>query len=297
MKTYVVSGASGKTGMKVAQLLLQQNLPVRVISRNRANVKDLEARGAQVAEGNTDDVNFLNAALKDAQALFALIPVNAKSADHKADQTGHVQAFVQALSASGVTHVVGLSSYGVSLPGDWGIVYGLRKMEEAFGALPNLNTMFLRASYFMENTLGLVPVVKNAGVMAAPVKAALSFPAVSTGDIAQRAAFHLSRLDFTGKNVENLLGPRLVTYPEIASVYGQSVGIAHLAYREVSYQEFKNALVNGAGMSENIADHYVEFTRQMNQGHVYSGLTNGTPDLTPTDIGDFAAVFQRAYAS
>lgn len=297
MSKYVISGASGKTGRKVAEYLLKAGQSVTVITRNRRNVQALEAAGATVAVGSTDDLAFVTETLKGARALFALIPVDPTSMDQKTAQTAHVTALAEALKHSDVTHVVGLSSYGVSLKEHWGIVYGLHMMEEAFNAISSLNTMFLRASYFMENSLGLVAAVKKFGVMAAPIRADLKFPAVSTPDLARRAAQLLQSLSFTGKHVENALGPRMVSYPEIARVYGTAIGKPDLQFKQVSMDDFKNVLVNVSGMSPNIAEHYAEYTQQMNDGRVYSAETKPTPETTPTTIEDFAKVFATVYNS
>lgn len=294
MSKYVISGASGKIGRRVAEQLLKAGHNVTVISRSPDNVSSLETRGAVVASGNTNDVGFLKKTLTGADAFFALVPVNAQSKDHQAEQVTHVKAFTEALRGSSIRHVVGISSIGVTLPEKWGIVYGLHVMEEALNEIPELNTMFLRGSYFMENSLGLIPGIKKFGKMFAPIDPSLSFPVVSTGDIATRAVEHLKGLSFHGKNVENALGPQFITYPEVARVYGAAIGKPELAYQQVGMDDFKNALIS-IGMSQNIADNYAEFTTQMNQGLVYQPGTQPTPETTPTDIAQFSTVFASVY--
>ncbi len=56
---YVVAGVSGNTGKVVAETLLAQKQPVRVIVRSAEKGEEWKARGAEVAVAELDDVAAL----------------------------------------------------------------------------------------------------------------------------------------------------------------------------------------------------------------------------------------------
>src|SRR5437016_5265158 len=71
---YVVAGVSGNTGKVVAETLLSQKKPVRVIVRDAAKGAAWKARGAEVAVAELDDVPALTKALAGAEGAYLLLP-------------------------------------------------------------------------------------------------------------------------------------------------------------------------------------------------------------------------------
>jgi len=151
-----------------------------------------------------------------------MIPLDWQTNDYTARQVVHAQAIAEAMDYCGVKYVVSLSSQGAHLERGSGVVLGLHKMEKAFNNVKGLNTLHLRPSYFMENTLGMVGLIKEASIMGSPMKADLSMPVIATKDIAEYAAKRLLALDFEGHNVQDLLGARNVNYNEMAKVYADA---------------------------------------------------------------------------
>ena len=131
--------------------------------------------------------------------------------------------------------------------------------------------------------------------MGSPIKSGLSFPVIATKDIANYAAKRLMALDFTGHNVQNLLGAREITYPELAKVYGSAVGKSDLNYVEFSPADFKNAMVNQMGSSESVADNLNDFIKVMNEGKVMATAKRDPESTTPTTIEEFAHTFNYVY--
>jgi uncharacterized protein YbjT (DUF2867 family) len=292
---YVITGASGNTGKRIAQTLLQAGKKVRVISRNAAHIQDLIDAGAEPRIGSTDDANFTKAAFAGAEAVYVLIPADWTAENFHAYQLGHVHALAEGLRHHRVPYAVTLSSQGAHLPQGSGVVLGLHKMEQAFNAIPGLNVLHLRPTYFMENSLGMVGLVKQAGIMGSPLRADLRFPAIATRDIADYASKRLLALDFSGQQVQDLLGPRDVSYPEIASAYGKAIGKPELPYVEFAPADFRQTMVHQMGASESTADHMLEFIACMNTGAVTGSAQRNQASTTPTSIEDFAQVFSAVY--
>jgi uncharacterized protein YbjT (DUF2867 family) len=185
---YVITGATGKTGKVVTNILLDAGKKVRIICRDKAKAQELVIKGAELFQGDTSDVEFLKKAFAGAAAVYALIPQNWTSANYTAHQVKHANAMAEAMKACQVKYVVSLSSQGAHLDSGGGVVTGLGKMEKIFDAIPGLNTLHLRPSYFMENTLGMIGLIKQAGIMGSPIRPDLKFPVIATKDIGEYAA-------------------------------------------------------------------------------------------------------------
>ncbi|KAK5125403.1 hypothetical protein LTR85_000512 [Meristemomyces frigidus] len=73
-KLIVVCGATGQVGGSVARRMLKEGWTVRAVSRKRdsASAKALIDAGAEVVSASYNDVGSLDAAFKDAHAIFAV---------------------------------------------------------------------------------------------------------------------------------------------------------------------------------------------------------------------------------
>ena len=301
MKTYVIIGATGNTGKPITLGLLEKGQKVRIITRSIAKAKALvnsaspnSSANAEIFEGDSSNTELLKKAFQGADAVYAMVPFNPAAPDYFAFQLTHVNAMAEALKATGVKYAVTLSSVGAHLKSGAGVVQGLQKMEEAFNAIPGLNVMHLRASYFMENILGQIGAIKAMGAMGSPVKADMAFPIVATKDIAAMGLRYLLNLDFSGKNVNYVLGQREVTYNEIASVIGKTIGKPDLKYYAVTYEEGTKAMIQ-MGMGESVVSRMMEFIKAMNEGKVMEDAKRTSGNTTTTTLEEFAHTFKAVY--
>lgn len=292
---YVITGATGNTGKIIASKLLEAGKKVRIVSRNAEKAKGLTDLGAELFTGDTSSAEILKKAFKGATAVYAMIPIDWQTTNYTDHQVKHAKAIAEALSECKVKYVVSLSSQGAHLESGSGVVLGLHKMENLFNGIKGLNILHLRPTYFMENSLGLIGLIKQAGIMGSPVKADLKFPVIATKDIGNYAAKRLLALDFNGHNIQNLLGARDVSYPEIATVYGKKIGKPDLKYVEFPYSEFKKSMMQQMGASENVGESFNEFIKAMNEGKVMSEAKRDAESTTPTTIEEFAEVFKFVY--
>jgi uncharacterized protein YbjT (DUF2867 family) len=290
---YVITGATGNTGKVIALALLEAGKKVRIIGRDAEKAKELTDKGAELFQGSTDNVELLTKAFEGATAVYAMLPMNMQAEDYTAYQMQHANAIAKAIQACNVKYVVSLSSQGTHLDSGSGIILGLHKMEQIFNRISGLNTLHLRPCYFMENTLGMIGLIKEAGIMGSPIKGDLSFPVIATKDIADYAAKRLLSLDFEGNNHQDLLGARNVTYAEMTKVLGNSIGKPDLNYVPFSYADFKGAFV-GMGASESVADKMNEFLVSVNAGDIFIVERNDA-NTTPTTIEGFSHTFSYVF--
>lgn len=294
MKTYVITGATGNTGKPIALGLLEKGHNVRIISRSADKAKELSDKGAKLFEGEISNAQLLQRAFLGADAVYAMVPFNMGAKDYFEFQLTHVSAMAKALEKSNVSYVVSLSSVGAHLKEGAGVVQGLQRMEEAFNRIKGMNTMHLRASYFMENTLAQVGAIKHMGAMGNPVKGDLPIPMVATKDIAAVALKYLLALDFKGQNHTYILGRRDVSYNDVARVFGPAIGKPDLKYYAVSYEDGAKAMIQ-MGMGESVVNRLNEFVKALNEGHVLEDAKRTAQNTTPTSIEEFAHVFKAVY--
>jgi len=294
MKTYVVLGATGHTGKPIALGLLEQGHTVRIIARNTAKTRELTDKGALLFQGDGRDLEFLKKVFAGADALYALVPMDTQATDFYQTQVSHVSAVAAALKSSTISYVVALSSLGAHLSSGAGVVQGLQKMEELFNELPGVHVLYLRAGYFLENGLGMAPMVKMMNILGTPVKADLKIPMVATKDIAAVGLKHLLALDFTGKSIVYVLGARDYTYEEITSIYGAAIGNSSLRYIQFPYDDAKRAMTM-LGMGLSASERMVEFSKAMNEGLVFTEHQRTAENTTATTAEEFALVFRDVY--
>jgi len=292
---YVITGGTGNTGKPIALALIKAGKKVRVICRDAAKAKDLEDVGAEIWIGDALDTSFLNDAFKGAIAAYLMIPPNMQAENFTNYQFLQVKAMATALVNCNVKYEVTLSSVGAHLERNSGVILGLHQAEQTFNAIPGLNTLHLRPTYFIENTLGMAAMAKHMGITGSPIKGDLSFPMIATKDIAAYAAKRLATLDFSGHNVQYLLGTRDVTYKEIIALYGKAIGKPDLPYVEFPYEDMKTTMVSQWGASGSVADMFIEFMRAMNEGLILSDAVRDEENTTPTPIEEFLPIFKQLY--
>ncbi|MFU8859432.1 MAG: NmrA family NAD(P)-binding protein [Cyclonatronaceae bacterium] len=291
---YAVTGATGNTGMVVAEQLLKSGKEVIVIGRNEEKLAQLEAAGAEVRSGDVSDKVFAEKALEGAKAAYIMIPQNFATDDCRGFQRQVAGALASAVVLNGVKHVITLSSVGAQMAEKGGIVQGLHDMEQIFNALEETHVLHLRPGFFMENFFAMIPVIKHMNMLASGIRPDLSVPMVATPDIGMLAARHLKALDFSGKGHQYVLGARDYTYPEAAALLGRYIGKPGLQYVQVSPEQLIESFMQ-MGATRNIGEVYAEFTESVNNGSVMEGVVRNAENTTPTLLDEFAVFFAEAY--
>jgi uncharacterized protein YbjT (DUF2867 family) len=290
-----VMGATGNTGRKIAEALLQAGQTVRALGRSQTRLADLERAGAEVRTGDVTDAVFLAEAFRGATAVYTLLPTDQRSPDYAARQRQEGEAIVAAVRESGVRYVVALSSLGADLAaGTTGVLVGLHEQEARLARVEGINVPLLRPVSFFENFYGQLGLIKQQGIMADSVAADLAVPMIAARDIADVAARALLARAWQGVAVRELLGQRDLTHREVARILGERIGKPDLEYVQLPYDEMAESLVQ-AGMSPSFASLYVEMTRAFNEGTVGPGTPRSSENTTPTPFEAIADELARAH--
>ena len=292
---YVVMGASGNTGHVVAANLLTRGEKVRVVGRNSAHLQPLTSKGAEPFIADASDARALAKAFQGADSAYVMIPPNIASKDPLGYANRVSDAIAAAVKDSGITNIVALSSIGAELSSGVGPVVGLHHLEQKLNQIPSANVLYLRAGYFMENTLPQANVIRLMGSVAGPLRADLKVSMIATRDIGAAAADALLHPAIRGKQTRELLGQADLSYDEVASIIGKAIGKPGLKYVRLPDDQFRGALVQ-MGMSEQMANLLLEMTRALNAGTMRALEQRSAQNTTPTSYATFAAeVFAPAY--
>lgn len=292
---YVILGATGNTGGIVAETLLAKGQKVRVVGRSKNRLARFLALGAELFESDAADSSALTRAFNGARAVYGLLPPDPANPHYRKHQDEVTNSIATALEAAAVTHAVILSSFGADKANKTGPVLGLHVMEERFALIPKLDALYLRAGYFMENTLPQIGIIKNFGMMAGPVSADLSMPVIATRDIGMAAAEALLKLDFAGQQKREFLGQRNLTYLEIAKIAGSAIGMPNLTYIQLPPEQVIQGMTQ-MGMSKDMATLLCEMSDALNSGHMRTLEPRSAANTTPTSYEEFVQrVFVPAY--
>ena len=293
---YVIMSATGNIGSKLASILLDEGETVRVIGRSPERLQPLLDQGAEAAVGDVSDVAFLTDAFKGAEAVFALVPPNYAADDFRAEYNAIGANIVEAIQESGVEHVLFLSSVGADLPEKTGVIKGLRDVEQRLNKLDGVNILYLRPTYFMENQLANIGMIKNMGINGGDIKGDVKFAMIATKDIAPVAAKHLVRKDYSGKAVHELLGERDVSMDEVTTIFGEKIGRPDLQYLQFSAEDAKKGMMD-SGISADVSDQLLEMGEAINSGLIAGKQPRTAENTTSTSIEEFADLFAQVYES
>jgi len=292
---HVVMGASGNTGHIVANNLLTRGEKVRVIGRNSVHLQPLTSKGAEPFIADVTDASDLSKAFHGADSAYVMIPPNLTSKDPLGHSNRVSDAIAAAVQKGGIKNVVALSSVGAELASGTGPVVGLHNLEQKLNQIGSANVLYLRAAYFMENTLPQANAIHQMGNAVGPLRADLRIPMIAARDIGTAAADVLLHPTIHGKQTRELLGQRDLTYNEVTSIIGKTIGKSDLKYAQASDDQFRGALVQ-MGMSEAVAKLLVEMTQALNAGKMHPLEPRTPQNTTPTAYETFAAeVFAPAY--
>jgi len=207
------------------------------------------------------------------------------------DQMGIAQ--IAAINKSEVKKVLFLSSVGGHTEDHTGIVAGLARQEKRLSQLEDVDVLILRPSYFMENFLANIGLIKSMGIYGSPIKAERGFPMIATQDIAKIAAEKLNKLNWNDKRLLPLLGPKDYNMAEVTKVLGKAIGKPDLPFVQFSYREAKQGMKQ-SGFSGSIIDSYIEMIDAINSG-IFNLETRNAENTTGTTIEEFSKTFVGVY--
>ena len=292
---FVVCGATGNIGSRIAEILLAAGEPVRAVGRERVRLEPLASKGAEPCPGDLGDTAFLEKVFSGARGAFILIPPKYDAPDLRDFQNRIGASLVSALPKARVPRIVALSSVGAHLAEGTGPILGLHDLESRLNTLKDAEVVVLRPSYFMENLLRGIPLIRNQGINGSSIRPDVPIPMVATEDIAEATAHMFIEGIFHGHAVVYLLGPRDLTMSEATRILGEAIGKPGLEYVQFSEDDARKAMTAGAGMSGSVVEAMLEMQRGFNAGIIRPTRERSVESTTTTLESFSKSAFAHAY--
>jgi uncharacterized protein YbjT (DUF2867 family) len=292
---YTVLGATGNIGSVITKKLLDKGEEVRVVGRSAARLHPFVQKGAEAFVADISDAEALTRAFGGARAAFLMLPPGTRSQNYRADQERESDAISCAVRKAGLQYAVHLSSIGAQVPKGTGPIAGSHDAEQKLNAVQTLNVLHLRPAFFFENHLAAVSMIQMMGVFGGAMKGDLKIPMIATKDIGAYAAARLLKLDFSGKQTQELLGERDLSNNEVSVVIGKALNKPDLRYAQFPFDQVQQVFVQ-LGTSPKTAATFIEMFKAFNDGIVVGTEPRSDKNTTPTSIETFVRdVFVPAY--
>ena len=292
---YIITGSLGNISLPVTKNLVAAGQDVTVISSSESKKLEIEQLGAAAAIGSALDGGFIASVFKNADVAYLMVPNDYAATDYPKMQRDIADNYVQAISESNIKYVVLLSSVGADLRKGAGPIDGLGYLEDKLLQLKNVNTKFLRPSYFFANLHSMAGMIKHAGIAGNNFgDTGEKMVLVDTSDIAVEATKQLLDLDFTGNSVTYISGDE-VNPTEIAKVLGEAVGKENLPWITFTDEESRQGMLD-AGLSPGFAELYIQMGQKIRSGELLKDYWENRPKtLGKYKLEDFAKDFAVAY--
>ncbi len=291
----VVTGATGRTGRRTAEVLLAKGEEVRVVGRDAKKLAPLVQLGTEPFLGNVEDVESMTIGFDGASAVYLVLPEDISQLDLRAHQERVSDSYAAAISNSHVRFVVNLSSIGAQHAKNTGPIVGLHNQEQKLDQVAEINVLPLRSAYFMENLFMSIASLRSMGTLSGGLRADAPMPWIATHDIGAYAANRLAAHDFSGSSIQELHGQRDISMKEAASIVGNSIGKPNLEYVQVPNMVLEPILLE-MGLPKKTAELLIEMWGGANAGLIVPQEERSARNTTATTLESFVArVFAPEY--
>lgn len=285
MSNLLVTGANGKLGRHVVQLLLDAGKDhIIAASRDTAKLADLAAKGAETRTADFDDAASLAAAFKGADRVLII----------STDALGSGERLRQHLNAVKAATEAGAEIVYTSMPKPEGsaVIFAPDHAgtEKAIIASGRPYT-FLRDAWYQENLLLSLPGAFASGTLYTSAGEGKQAH-VSHADVARSAAAALSKP--STNEILTLTGPELLTTKQIATLASEVTG-KPLAVVDLSDEQLAGGM-KAAGIPEAIIPMLVSFDTTTREGG-FDILTSDVEKLTGRKPETLRAFFEANKAA
>ncbi|TIM51307.1 MAG: NAD-dependent epimerase/dehydratase family protein, partial [Mesorhizobium sp.] len=260
----VVTTPTGSIGHQVLDALLGSGEPIRVIARDPSRLSSHTRERVEVVQGSHCDIEVVNQAFADADAVFWLVPPNVRVENVEAAYVDFSRPACDAIKSQGVKRVVAVSALGrgTSVAAKAGHVSASLKMDDLI-ASTGVSYRALTMPSFMDNILRQMEPIRNQGMFFGPISGDRKLPTCATRDIAAAAAKLLLDPTWSGQDRVPILGPEDLSFNDMAQIMSQVLG-KPVRFEQVSFEAFRAGFIE-RGASEAFAQAMVDMLEAKNE--------------------------------
>jgi uncharacterized protein YbjT (DUF2867 family) len=276
----LLTGATGAAGSFIANEFVRQQVPVRILVRDRAKAKRLEnIPSIELVEGDMASRSSLASAL---DGVDRALMISASSMDMVETQC----TFIDASKAAGVRHIIKFSGLDARL--DTTFPFGLMHKDiEQYLETSGLAWTHLRPTGFMQEYLREAPSIVHDGALYLALGEVRLNP-VDLVDVG-KIGFHLLRDGGHEGQRLHLTGPEALTMAEVAERISRAIG-RPVRYVPISPEQRRQALI-AHGIPAPIANALDKQVHERLKGGLESEVDLSTHKLfnvQPTTFLEFA---------
>jgi NAD(P)H dehydrogenase (quinone) len=263
-------------GAAVAETLLARGEKIRAVVRDPIKAAAWGERGAEIAVADYNDAAALAEAFRGVEGVFGMIPPYFAPASGFPEARAVIAAIKTAIVATRPGRAVYLSTIGAQRAEKNGLLMSLHILEEELSAV-GVPSAFLRAGWFMENSVWDVPSAKNEGKIYSFLQPLdKEFSLVATADIGRVGAETLLQT-WTGNRYIEVAGPKKYSPLELASAFSKVLGREVQAVM-VPRDTWQDLFVK-QGMPADRTAYRIEMLDEFNSGWIAFGVP-GTEQAT-----------------
>lgn len=288
----IVTGSLGNISKPLAEELVAQGHDVTIISSKADKTAAIEALGAKAAIGSVEDTGFLKSVFVGADAVYGMTPPNFHAIDAMAYYRSVATAYAEAITTTGVKHMVYLSSYGADLDKGSGMIMGSHFGEEILNKLTDTRLTILRPGYFYYNLFNFLGMIRQHNIIGTNFGGEDKLVMVSPYDIASAAAEELNQAA-PQRKVRYIVSDER-TCNEVAKVLGEAIGKPELPWLTFTDEQVTQAMAE-RGMPPATAALLVELGAAIHTGILRQDYEQNKPALAKTKLEDFLPEFVATY--
>lgn len=219
----LVTGAAGRTGARVAQQLASKNVPVRaLVHKEDDRAQALREFGAEVRVGDMRDLSDIRQAMQGVRACYFVYPLDPTIVEASV-------VFAQAAKEAGLELVVNMSQLPARQDAESPASLNHWLGEEAYN-WSGVPVTHIRATFFMEWFLWVVPILQKTGKIMMPWYGNSEYTPVASEDLAGAIAKILIEPKTHAGKTYDLVGPELISYDNAAAQLSRILG------RDIPYE-------------------------------------------------------------
>lgn len=280
----LITGATGTNGREILKALATLGVDAKAMVRSIDNADDLP-HGITAVAGDFDDDSSLAKALVGVERAFLLTPSTERAEEQQL-------RFVDAAARAGVKRLVKLSQLAAD-PNSPVRFLRYHAAVEARIRGSSMEWTFVRPNLFMQGMLQFAGMIRDKGMIAAPIGDAR----VSVVDVRDNAAVAVAALTEDGHEgrTYTLTGPEALTHADMAERLGAATG-RKIAFVDASEDDMRQAMA-GVKMPEWQIEGLIEDYAHYSRGEA-AVIATGVRDATgrePRGFNDFAHDYADAF--
>lgn len=281
----IILGATGQIGSMLVDNLIKRGQSVRAVVRNGSKAEGLRSKGIEVSIADYFDVEALKKAFQGGSSAFLLTPENPESQDFIGETKTILNNYREAILASGITKIIGLSSNGAQHESGTGNLMASYMLEHAFSDL-EIEQVFVRPSYYFSNWLGYLELVKEYGILPTFFPPEMKVPMIAPSDVAKFLS-EVIICKIPKERIYEITGPNAYSSLDIAKIFGEVLN-RNVILQQVLPEEWESTLIQ-AGFSKDGAKNLALMTKAVIEGKTKNEISN--PVYFSTDFESYLKKF------